>query len=207
MKKLLHLLVILILLPLFGQGQEVLKPNSLSADYNPEKRIIHLSWEASQSKVAGYNLFVKQGKGSSFFLWGKASLISGTKYDYEVVSRDGVSVEFKVCGVQNFPKVVRSDYSNTVLVDVPSLFLPMVKLNKPVVKKKFAEISWGFNSKAADLDGFIIYLDKTEVKASKEARSYVFKELESGTHTVYVVAISKSNLKSAPSPKKFITIK
>ena len=207
MKKHLHILILLSLLPLFGQGQEVLKPNNLSAEYNPEKRIIHLSWESSQSKVAGYNLFVKQGDEDSFFLWGKASLISGTKYDYEVLSRDGVSLEFKVCGVQNFPKVIRSDYSNAILVDVPSTFLPLVKLNKPVVKKKSAEISWAFNSKASDLDGFIIYLDKTEVKVPKEAHSHVFKELESGNHTVYVVAMTKTNLKSAPSSKKFITIK
>ena len=188
-------------------AQQVFTPNNLIAVFDDEKRVIHLSWDPSQSKVAGYNLFVNHGNGDSFYLWGKAGLIYETSFDYPVFSKDGATFEFKVCSVQNFPEVIRSDYSNIIRVEIPSSFLPMVKLNKPVVKKKIATISWGFSSKAADLDGFIIYLDKDEIKVPKEVRNYAFNELTSGNHTVFILAISKTGLKGAPSSKKFITIK
>ena len=103
MKKHVPLIVLWTQLALIGYGQEVLTPNTLTAEFNSEKRIISLSWEASSSEVAGYNLFLKQSNSNSFFLWGKAGLISGTNYEFEVISRDGTILKFKVCAVQNFP--------------------------------------------------------------------------------------------------------
>lgn len=207
MKNLLIMIYVLGFLPLNSFSQIVGIPGKLLAEFDKEERDIELSWNPADSTVAGYNLFVKTGSQDEFYLWGKAGLIYQTKYDYKILSQAGAHYEFKVCAVQNFPKVIRSEFSNMVAVDVPSQYLPMVNLNNPRVKKNTATISWIYSNTANDIQGFILYLDEEELKVKKEERNYVVNNLSAGKHIVQIVAYTQSGVRSDMSTKKFILVK
>ena len=207
MKHFLFMIYVFGFLPLNSFSQILGAPGNLLAEIDQEERFIKLSWNPVDSTVAGYNLFVKTGRQDEFYLWAKAGLIYQTRYDYKILSQAGAHYEFKVCAVQNFPKVIRSEFSNVVAVDVPSQYLPMVNLNNPRVKKNTATISWIYNTTANDLEGFILYLDEEELKVKKEERNYVANSLSAGKHIVQIVAYSKSGLRSEMSTKKFILVK
>ena len=194
-------------LPLTSFSQILNSPTGLVVEFDNEERIVRLTWDYADSTVAGYNLFVKTGSQDKYYLWGKAGLIYQTKYDYKILSQIGQHYEFKVCAVQNFPDVIRSEFSNIVAVDVPSQHLSMVNINNPRVKKNTATISWTYSTTAADFQGFILYLDEEELKVKKEEREYVINDISSGKHIVQIVAYTESGLRSRMSNKKFIQIK
>ena len=194
-------------LPLNSFSQILDSPAGFVGEFDNEERVVRLTWDYADSTVAGYNLFVKTGSQDKYYLWGKAGLIYQTKYDYKILSQTGQHYEFKVCAVQNFPEVIRSEFSNTVAVDVPSQHLSMVNINNPRVKKNTATISWTYNTTAADFRGFILYLDEEELKVKKEEREYVINDISSGKHIVQIVAYTESGIRSKMSNKKFIIIK
>ena len=198
---------IALLLYFSANAQKPGSPANLKAEINEDGGNIHLVWDKPAEKVAGYNLFVKSGDQEDFLLWGKAGLIFNSAYDFSVVSQYGMLYEFKVCAVQNFPDVIRSELSTSVIIEIPSRFLPMVKINNPSVKKGKAVISWEYNLIASDLEGFIMYLDDEELVVGKEKREHVLDNLPKGKHYVQLVAYSNSGLKSKISVKKFIIIK
>ena len=188
-------------------GQELGVPGNLKAEINEDGTNIHLVWDKPEGKVAGYNLFVKSGSQEDFLLWGSAGLIFDRKYDFEVMSKYGKFYEFKVCAVQNFPSVIRSELSASIMIEVPSRYLPIVKLNNPTTKRGIVEISWEYETIVSDLQGFILYLDGKEIKVTKAKRKFVFDNLSAGKHNVQLLAYSNSGLKSVMSVKKFIRIK
>ena len=194
-------------LSFISKAQLLRSPENLQAEFDNEERIVRLTWVPGDSTVAGYNLFVKTGSQDEYYLWGRAGLIYQPAYDYKVLSHVGERYEFKVSAVQNFPVVIRSEFSNTVTVDVPSQHLTMVNINNPKVKKHTAAISWTYSTTAADFQGFILYLDGGELKVKKEAREYVIDDMASGKHIVQIVAYTTSGIRSKMSSKKFILIK
>jgi hypothetical protein len=207
MSKLTLASLILVWLPYFAVAQPVGVPTNLRALLNQESNLIHLTWDLPDINVAGYNLFVKTSSQANFYLLGKAGLIFGTAYDYQIVNKTGDFYEFKICAVNNFPEVIRSDFSNTVLVEVPSTYLPMVNIGTPKIKKNIATLSWSYSTPATDFQGFILFLDEEEILIEKESRKYVFDELSSGKHIVQLAAYTTSGLQSNLSNKKFILIK
>ena len=198
---------ITLLLYFSANAQKPSSPANLKAAINEDGGNIHLAWDKPAEKVAGYNLFVKSGNQEDFLLWGKAGLIFKSAYDFSIMSQYGMFYEFKVCAVQNFPDVIRSELSTSVIIEVPSRFLPMVKINNPSVKKGKAVISWEYNIIASDLHGFILYMDDEEMVVGKEKREHVLDNLSKGKHYVQLVAYSNSGLQSKISVKKFIIIK
>lgn len=201
------LVYFVLLLSFSANSQELSAPSKLKAEIDEDGGNIHLIWDKPEEKVAGYNLFVKSGNQEDFLLWGKAGLIFNSSYDFSVMSQYGVFYEFKVCAVQNFPDVIRSELSGSVIIEVPSRFLPMVKINNPSVKKGKAVISWEYTIIASDLQGFILYLDDGEMDLGKEKREHVLDNLSKGKHYVQLIAYSNTGLKSKISVKKFIIIK
>ena len=207
MRSLIFMISMFSFLSFISKAQLLRSPENLQAEFDNEERIVRLTWVPGDSTVAGYNLFVKTGSQDEYYFWGRAGLIYEPSYDYKVLIHVGERYEFKVSAVQNFPVVIRSEFSNTVTVDVPSQHLTMVNINNPKVKKHTAAISWTYSTTAADFQGFILYLDGGELKVKKEAREYVIDDMASGKHIVQIVAYTTSGIRSKMSSKKFILIK
>jgi hypothetical protein len=207
MKALTAFILVSLLSSTGSNSQSVLSPRNLTGKFNSIGRVISLEWGVTDSTNAGYNLFVKRGVEEKFLLWGRAGLIGSNNYDFEVISRLGEFYEFKVCAVHNFPEVIRSEYSNTVIVEVSTGFLPMVRINQPITKNKIVEITWEYNVSAVDLMGFILYLDNEEILLPILSRNYIAANLSSGKHFVQISAFTSSGVKSEPTHKKIISVR
>ncbi|MEN8251066.1 MAG: fibronectin type III domain-containing protein [Bacteroidota bacterium] len=207
MMKAIRLIFSLTLAPFIVLAQQIGAPTNLLAELDSTNKVINLSWDASVDKVAGYNLLVKKTDSKHFLLWGKAGLISETNYTFQVTEKMGVTYSFKVCAVQNFPEVIRGEYSNTIIVEVPSSYIPMVKLNDPRVRRNEVEVTWEYDFKVQDLKGFILVIDNKEISLPDSTRRYKLTDLQEGKYVIQIIAYSETGLKSKLSVKKFITIK
>lgn len=198
--------VVAFLISSFAFGQQPEVPQHLQATYNDASRTISLSWDAVDS-VAGYNLFVKTYGNEHFMLWGKAGIIYANKYEFDISSDYGQLLEFAVCSIQNFPKVMRSENGNSVSIEVPSLVLPMVKLNDPKFNKKSIMVSWQYDQSIADVRGFVVMINNKPKHFDKSVHEFSLDSLPTGMYSIHVMAQSKNGVLSPPSSRRVVYVK
>lgn len=187
----------------FAQCPDV--PGNLQASFDDDARTILLSWDAVDS-VAGYNLFVKYYDKEDFVLWGRAGLIMNNRYTFEVKSDYGQILEFMLCSVQNFPQVERSDYSQHINVMVPSLLIPVVRLNKPIRTKDSVLLTWEYETPIADLTGFVLMINNIPKHIHQTKRAFDLKNFPAGNYTIHILAQTTNGILSPPSARHMVHV-
>ena len=187
----------------FAQCLDV--PTGIRAVYIEDKRSVILDWDEMDS-VAGYNLFVKYHGKEDYLLWGKAGLVSNNTYAFPVLFDQGQILAFRLCSVQNYPQVERSSYSESINVLVPSVKIPMVKLNRPIEKKESTIVTWEYDKSIADLSGFVLMINNIPKHLSRKEREFDLKILPSGYYDIHILAQTKNGVLSPPSQRRKIEI-
>ena len=186
-------------------AQSLTAPANFLAVFDDPDRSVLLSWDAVDS-VAGYNLFVKYYNKEEFILWGRAGLINDTRYKFDVASGYGQILEFKICSVRNFPDVERSGHSHTVSVIVPSVLLPMVRLNKPKVTNNSFLMTWEYETPIADLIGFVLMINNSPKHIHQTKREFDLNNLPAGTYAIHILAQTKNGVLSPPSARHMVHV-
>jgi fibronectin type 3 domain-containing protein len=198
--------VLALLISSYAIGQPPGVPQHLQAQYNAGSRSVLLSWDDAES-VAGYNIFIKKYGHEQFTLWGKAGIVYQNNYEYEISSDYGQTLEFAVTSVQNYPEVKRSALSKSVAVEIPSLRLPMVKMNRPKKVQQSIVMSWQYDQSIADVRGFVMMINNQPRHFDKSIHECNLDNLPPGIYSIHVIAQSRNGVMSPPSPRQVVHVK
>ena len=168
---------------------------------------IELKWEYPQTdETIGFRIYTEGPNGGLIY---DSSLPKDIKspFEFEIKKSRGQLYRFAV--LARTPDRKTSLLSNEIEVLGPSKILPSASITQIVSVDGGVEVEWKFSSEVADLLGFRILLDGdvllSENEINQDQRSVLLTEIDSGKHTVSLIAVTVFGLESRPSfPKNII---
>ena len=198
----------------FSIAQDVPIPQGLNANYivTDTANYIFLNWAVKESideETVGYNVLVNFPPEDKLFVLGEAGLIFKNQYYYEIKTTKAAKYRFAIVGINNFPKIKRSNMSEVVEIVTPSLKLPNVEIQDLKVINEQIILKWNYPYEIPDLVGFRVYandellVDEKEIVREDNRLNFAYKE--KGNYSFQISAVTITGVQSRLSQK--VTIK
>jgi len=181
-------------------------PNGLEGSYSSDNdRIIDLSWLPNKDEAtAGYQIYSGSNP-NELARESSIDILSKSSYQFKVYRTRAKSYYFAVSAINDQSK--ESELSNTIEVIVPSESIPPLNV-WPIAKENNQVIlNWQYPENIADLDIFNIYRDGELVDSvSNDTRNWRSGDLEGGTYSYQVEAITRTGVTSGLSKVRIFKI-